>query len=83
MHLPVPLLHAVAETPYDDAPRLVCADWLEEHGDPDRAEFIRVQCELEPMRGRYDIARAAELHEMSYFGLKTSGTIPAAPRAAL
>src|SRR5262249_44868579 len=29
-----------------DAPRLVYADWLEEHGDAARAEFIRVQCEL-------------------------------------
>jgi uncharacterized protein (TIGR02996 family) len=39
-------LRAIAETPDDDAPRLVYADWLEEHGDPDRAEFIRVQCRL-------------------------------------
>src|SRR2546421_120543 len=30
----------------DDAPRLIYADWLEEHGQPDRAEFIRVQCRL-------------------------------------
>jgi len=28
--------------PEDDGPRLVYADWLEEHGDSDRAEFIRV-----------------------------------------
>jgi uncharacterized protein (TIGR02996 family) len=31
--------------PDDDAPRLVFADWLEEQGDSDRAEFIRVQVE--------------------------------------
>ena len=30
----------------DDLPRLVYADWLEENGQADRAEFIRVQCEL-------------------------------------
>jgi uncharacterized protein (TIGR02996 family) len=30
----------------DDGPRLVYADWLDERGDPKRAEFIRVQCEL-------------------------------------
>jgi uncharacterized protein (TIGR02996 family) len=30
----------------DDAPRLVYSDWLEEHGDAIRAEFIRVQCAL-------------------------------------
>jgi uncharacterized protein (TIGR02996 family) len=29
-----------------DWPRLVYADWLEEHGEGARAEFIRVQCEL-------------------------------------
>jgi len=27
-------------------PRLILSDWLDEHGDPDRTEFIRVQCEL-------------------------------------
>ena len=30
----------------DDTPRLVYADWLQEHGDEPRAEFIRVQCAL-------------------------------------
>jgi uncharacterized protein (TIGR02996 family) len=38
-------LQAVVESPDDDAPRLVYADWLEERGDP-RGEFIRVQCRL-------------------------------------
>src|SRR5262245_51199419 len=37
------LLAAVCETPDDDAPRLVFADWCEEHGEPERAEFIRLQ----------------------------------------
>jgi len=35
----------VVEHPDDDTPRLVFADWLEDHGDPARAEFIRVQIE--------------------------------------
>jgi len=39
-------IRRIAEAPDDDTPRLVYADWLDEHGDPDRAEFIRVQCEL-------------------------------------
>src|SRR5262245_31666860 len=39
-------LSAILESPDDDAPRLVYADWLDEHGDPDRATFIRVQIEL-------------------------------------
>jgi uncharacterized protein (TIGR02996 family) len=30
----------------EDTPRLAYADWLDENGDPDRAEFIRVQCRL-------------------------------------
>jgi uncharacterized protein (TIGR02996 family) len=36
---------AVIEAPDDDAPRLVYADWLEEHGRPERAAFIRLQVE--------------------------------------
>ncbi len=36
----------IAEHPEDDTPRLVFADWLEDHGDEARAEFIRVQCQL-------------------------------------
>jgi uncharacterized protein (TIGR02996 family) len=47
----------------DDAPRLVYADWLEEHGDAVRAEFIRVQCELEPLRDRKGDERAVELRQ--------------------
>src|SRR5262245_55829511 len=39
------LLAAVHESPEDDAPRRVYADWLTDHGDP-RGEFIAVQCEL-------------------------------------
>lgn len=37
------LLAAVAAAPGDDVPRLVYADWLDEHGRPERAEFIRLQ----------------------------------------
>ena len=40
------LLRAVIAAPDDDAPRLVYADWCEEHGDADRAAFIRAQVEL-------------------------------------
>jgi uncharacterized protein (TIGR02996 family) len=44
------LFAAVKQAPDDDAPRLVLADWLEEHGDEhDRAhaELIRAQCEIQ------------------------------------
>ena len=37
------LLNAIFAEPEDDAPRLVYADWLEEHDQPERAEFIRLQ----------------------------------------
>jgi uncharacterized protein (TIGR02996 family) len=40
------LLAAIRQAPDDDAPRLIYADWLDEHGQPERAEFIRVQVEL-------------------------------------
>jgi uncharacterized protein (TIGR02996 family) len=38
------LVAAILADPTADAPRLVLADWLEEHGDPDRAAFVRLQC---------------------------------------
>jgi uncharacterized protein (TIGR02996 family) len=40
------LLAAIAAHPEEDTPRLMYADWLDEHGQPLRAEFIRVQIEL-------------------------------------
>jgi uncharacterized protein (TIGR02996 family) len=39
-------LQGIIESPDDDAPRLVYADWLDEHGQPERAEFIRAQIDL-------------------------------------
>jgi uncharacterized protein (TIGR02996 family) len=42
-------LARIIAAPADNRPRLVYADWLEEHGDP-RGEFIRVQCELATVR---------------------------------
>jgi uncharacterized protein (TIGR02996 family) len=40
------LVAAIAANPDDDTPRLAFADWLQEHGEESRAEFIRLQCEL-------------------------------------
>jgi uncharacterized protein (TIGR02996 family) len=40
------LLRTIATEDDGDAGYSVLADWLEEHGDGPRAEFIRVQCEL-------------------------------------
>jgi uncharacterized protein (TIGR02996 family) len=39
-------LQAIQEAPDDDVPRLIFSDWLQEHGEEARAEFIRVQCQL-------------------------------------
>ena len=39
------LLGAIAKDP-DNSHRLVYADWLEENGDPQRAEFFRLQLHL-------------------------------------
>lgn len=44
-------LRAIIEDGDNDTPRLVFADWLEEHDQPERAELIRTQCRL----GRMDI----------------------------
>ncbi len=41
------LIRALIADPDDDVPRLVYADWLEEHGRPERARLIRGQCELQ------------------------------------
>jgi uncharacterized protein (TIGR02996 family) len=46
MNMEKAFLQAILDSPDDDAPRLVLADWLEEQGYPQRAEFIRVQCRL-------------------------------------
>ncbi len=54
------LLRSVVAASADDLPRLVAADWLDEHDDPDRAELIRVQCEL-THTPRTDRKRRAEL----------------------
>jgi uncharacterized protein (TIGR02996 family) len=39
-------LSGIREDPDDDAVRLIFADWLDDHGEAERAELIRVQCEL-------------------------------------
>jgi uncharacterized protein (TIGR02996 family) len=43
-------LQAILESPEDDLPRLVYADWLTDQGDP-RGEFVHVQCLLARLPG--------------------------------
>ncbi len=40
------LLKAIIMNPKEDSLRLIYADWLQEHGEEDRAEFIRIQVQL-------------------------------------
>lgn len=47
-------LDDIIANPEDDTPRLIYADWIEEQGQGERAELIRVQCELERLRSRLD-----------------------------
>ena len=42
-----PFYDQIIEEPESDEARLIFADWLEEQGDFNRAEFIRVQCSVE------------------------------------
>jgi uncharacterized protein (TIGR02996 family) len=42
-------LTLIRAQPDDDAPRLAFADWLDDHGEPDFARFIRLEIELDPL----------------------------------
>ena len=56
-------LRAIRADPEADLPRLVYADWLDEHDDPARAEFVRVQCELATLPDHDDAYAALEDRE--------------------
>jgi uncharacterized protein (TIGR02996 family) len=40
------LLDGVLDNPEEDTPRLIYADWLDDHGQAERADFIRLQLRL-------------------------------------
>src|SRR5947209_5646412 len=66
------LLAAIRDNPEDDDLRRVYADWLEEHGRSDRAEFLRLQVDLAARREgiweeRYCHFRALERREAELF----------------
>lgn len=50
------LLAGIIEAPLDDAPRLIYADYLEEHGEENRAEYIRISVELDRMEREHQPA---------------------------
>ena len=73
------LLAAIWEHPHEDTPRLVYADWLQENGQPERAEFIRVQCEMAKLAEddpRFRTARAASNRLSKKWGAKWKATLP-------
>jgi len=57
-------LRSIVNDPDDDAPRLIYADWLDEQGDADRAEFIRLQVRL--FRMSVNDPNYKSMHERSY-----------------
>jgi uncharacterized protein (TIGR02996 family) len=64
-------LQAIYDAPHDDAPRMVFADWLEEHGQAERGDFIRVQCRLAQMED--DDPRRPELERRERALLRSHG----------
>src|SRR5262249_9111694 len=69
------LLADAFENPDDDTPRLVFADWLDEHGgDSDRAlaEFIRLECEADKVSENEEQKERAKAllatHGAAWFG---------------
>ena len=88
------LMRAILTDPADDTPRLVFADWLEENGEGARAEFIRLQIQLERMpRGRttvlgrpcvgevpeWRVACRLKLRERELFEAHAAGWVPVSP----
>lgn len=59
-------LASIRESPADDLPRLVFADWLDDNGDQPHdaatAEFIRLSCKLDAKKSRQSRKEGAWLH---------------------
>ena len=83
MHSPPdnPFLKAVIAHPDDDLTRLVYADWLDENGQSERAEFVRVQVAL--AAGVPDLARRRQLEDRQRELLVAHDTIWVAELAAV
>lgn len=57
-------IQAILSDPDADTPRLMFANWLEDDGDSDRAEFIRLQCAL--ARLPYDDDHCSDLQAREF-----------------
>jgi uncharacterized protein (TIGR02996 family) len=56
-------VRAIIAAPDDNAPRLIFADWLQEQGYDDRAEFIRLQIAMEPEPHNINSVRSFQFDE--------------------
>ncbi|MBP3958888.1 TIGR02996 domain-containing protein [Gemmata sp. G18] len=72
------LLTAILAHPDEDTPRLVFADWLDENGQPERAEFIRLQ--IKYVRGgdtnpqaHSRLLHLLSVHERTWLGFVAEG----------
>lgn len=64
VHAEDALVAAILADPDDDAPRLVYADFLDDDGDDERAEILRVQCALDALP--FDDDRVSALEARAY-----------------
>src|SRR5262245_57537404 len=73
-------LEAIIQNPDDDVPRLIFADWLDEHGQSNRAEFVRLQIRL-AQTPEYDPFYQEIYHgrRQEFYGGAFKSTLPALP----
>ncbi len=84
----VALLKGIVANPGDDAPRLVYADWLDEHDHSARAEFIRTQVSIAQLEKLWTAFESLELMQLYHyqhafymnFGEAWMSQLPALPR---
>jgi uncharacterized protein (TIGR02996 family) len=56
-------MQEILANPDDDTPRLIYADWLEEHGEYAQSDFIRAQCELAKLSPDDPLYSRAQIRE--------------------
>lgn len=61
--IPEAALADILTNPADDTPRMILADWLDDHEEPGRAEFIRVQCQLAKLPPRRPVLPLSGIYQ--------------------
>jgi uncharacterized protein (TIGR02996 family) len=62
------LLEDCKRHPEDGTPRLILADWLDDHGQPERAELIRLQCRLADLTDEHRVQELLAQHHAAWLG---------------